>query len=177
MSNNNSQGGCCGCLALLISIPFFWFIGHQNFFYQSTGQFDWSLPKIKFGLPEFGTPRSVQQCADYLEEAPYTIGVSIKDRTISFLVDEKGADSLDLTFFPNNGAATDNNASTTDSSTSTTDSVKYWENRATERWSGINKKISTDIRFKCQAPVTVNYTYFYVKRRFTGQVVLQDPKK
>jgi hypothetical protein len=56
---------------LLLSIPFFWFIVHQSYYYQSTGQFDWSIPKIKFGLPEFGTPKSVQLCADYLKEAPY----------------------------------------------------------------------------------------------------------
>jgi hypothetical protein len=72
MSNSNSQeGGCCGCLILLVSIPFFWFISHQHYSYLSTGKFDWSIPKIKFGLPEFGTPKSVQLCADYLKEAPY----------------------------------------------------------------------------------------------------------
>jgi len=160
MSSNNNPGGCCGCLALLLSIPVFWFIGHQNYSYQSTGGFDWSLPRIKFGLPEFGTPKSVQQCADYLKEVPYASNVNIKDGTISFSVEEKGIDFSSLQSYPVNP--------------SSADITKYEEERPSAMWRIINEYASNDIKSKCQAPVTVNYTYYYVKVRFTGQVVLRD---
>jgi hypothetical protein len=160
MSSNNSAGGCCGCLVLLLSIPVLWFVGHQNYSYQSTGQFDWSLPRIKLGLPEFGTPKSVQLCADYLKETSYADRVSIEDRTITFFVEEKGIDFSSLKPYPD--------------STSAAGDIKYWNERPGAMWNVINKHISNDIKSRCQAPVTANYTYYYVKKRFTGQVNLRD---
>lgn len=110
---------------------------------------DLSLPKI-----QFGTSKSVELCAEYLKQTSYAENVSINEGVIHFYVDYK--------FTLDNGPSTYNVA---------------WGQQGNVMWSWVNQYVSNDVKSRCQGPVTVNYTYMYVKHMFKGTVVVPESQK
>lgn len=144
-SMSSNKDGCFGCLTILgiiLSFP----MGYQIFFYQNNGRLDLSLPKI-----QFGTPKSVQSCAEYLKNSEFAKNVNIdSNNAISFSIDSKFTD--------------DHGPSTSDVD---------WGQKGNLVWNWVDSYVSSSIKSRCQKPVTVNYGYTYVKRRFTGGVSLR----
>jgi len=142
---------CFGLLTLPITLPIaIYQIGYQIYFHDVTGRYDLSVLKI----PSFGASKSVKMCAENLKQTPYAKDVHIEgDDLVKF--------EIDYTFTLNNRPSELGQVA--------------WGQEGIATWGWASKYVDNAVKATCQGPVTVNYSYSFVKNRFHGSTVVLKP--
>ncbi len=142
---------CFGLLTLPITLPIVIYqIGYQIYFHDVTGRYDLSVLK----MPSFGASKSVKMCAESLKQASYAKDVHLEGNDLVKF-------EVDYMFTLNNRP-------------SELGQVE-WGKEGIATWSWASKYVDNDVRGRCQGPVTVDYSYSFVKNRFHGSTVIAKP--